>query len=635
MSLCRDIANADWSRSLTFAKRDGDLHFNGQKTMMDKKVLDVLQSLESEKELVQDKETSSTTMTEPGPSSLTPTQGKGKGKEFIDKGDFDLFNHTKAESIMHAECTEENPCVDSSSHLYCPKSGQQRMEIEYDDFNGVADPFEDDDSQSTSSKQSEFPEYILKEGKNFKVLRDGESISPGRIFQAFLTKDSDLYYWLEPEKVEPKPKKEKKSPPPKKAKKVKEPEPKPEKVIEVLSPVAKARKEREQWKVMAGCICTDTICRHVCKDKDGKPIPVGAPTKTKPKRKSKSKDEEGSLSSDDDNASQKTEVPKKKKKSSKSKAKSASPNSGKPKTFVEKLKAAKSLEDFMALVYTENDEKIDLKVHYISPKARHDPECSLLGISSQNSGPVAGSSSSSSTSTVTCKCDVSWQKHRNDLVKILAPSSSESNDPLTKENPLEARGVQTPKEKAKLTALTTEQETVLREFFDKKKINLDKEEWENLSEEERKGIQKANQLPKWATTAVRRDSANLARILARELTPEIYSRELLAPLASTPKSSGEAWGALKKRFSGVGLFSDPLTPKERSFLQAYNSLREKYPHAKNLPRPKKNPAKKKNRKGTQNSKSEKSGSASPMGQLNVLVDLAKGLGAIVKALKGD
>jgi len=273
-----------------------------------------------------------------------------------------------------------------------------------------------------------------------------------------------------------------------------------------------------------------------------------------------------------------------------------------------------------------------LKNEFRNPRDRHNSGCE------------------NAKTALTC-CDLSWQGERHRLVEWLSSASKADSKPapkddLKKDNPLKVEGVA--KKKPKPTPLPTASEEALREFFETPLVRLPDEEWKKLSAEERSEAQKASALPRWALSAVREDPKNLDRILNGELTAKTFNAEQTRPVSSGT-TAGQAWQKLKKRFAGVGLFHDPITPSERSFKQAFDSLKKKFPDSKNLPRPKKNPAKKKNRKNSDsegssrtNSRSSsrsRSGSRTPSArgektEIESLVGLAKLAGVLFKAFNG-
>jgi hypothetical protein len=153
-------------------------------------------------------------------------------------------------------------------------------------------------------------------------------------------------------------------------------------------------------------------------------------------------------------------------------------------------------------------------------------------------------------------------------------------DPLTKENPLGAKGVPKPR----TAALTGDQKQALRSFFEIPEERIDPDTWASLNKQERTDARAAMSIPRWATAAVVSDPSNLDLILKGELTKDSKVRQRQVP---GDPSCGEQWRVLKGKFAGEVLLDKPLTPRQKAFKKAFDHLATRFPNNPALPKVKK------------------------------------------------
>jgi hypothetical protein len=195
---------------------------------------------------------------------------------------------------------------------------------------------------------------------------------------------------------------------------------------------------------------------------------------------------------------------------------------------------------------------------------------------------------------------------------------------VSQENPLRAKG--TPRS----SGLTQEQKDRLRRKLGIPNPEpLDPAAWDKLSPQARTAYRKGTSLPHWAVTAVLKNPENLVLIESGVLTPS-------NPQAAMPtmgrkreqghqvKGASDAWAALKGRFPGVGLFSNPSTKKEKSLKSGYDSLLKEFGKNPCFPKPKA-----KGRTGTAGRPGLRTGEAEPQ-----LLQMFGLIGKLAQAFRG-
>nr|UNG44323.1 hypothetical protein [Fusarium asiaticum narnavirus 1] len=190
-------------------------------------------------------------------------------------------------------------------------------------------------------------------------------------------------------------------------------------------------------------------------------------------------------------------------------------------------------------------------------------------------------------------------------------------------NPLNVKGV--PKSKA----LTDAQRVALRKYFKLQDGLVDKDKWEKMTKEEKSKASEARSLPRWATAAVLKDSANLQKILEGKLTKDNVTAVLQGPTTSTGGKSQalEAWIKLRNDFRGTSLLRDPVSQKEKAFRKRFDLLKQEYGAQDCFPRLKERP----DQQGRPSKKGGKPKSSSG-GDVDFL-SMIKLFGEVAKALR--
>jgi len=162
--------------------------------------------------------------------------------------------------------------------------------------------------------------------------------------------------------------------------------------------------------------------------------------------------------------------------------------------------------------------------------------------------------------------------------------SSKKVDPLIEANPLRAKGV------AASSLLSEEQQQRLRTALAVPAPTvLPPSTWASMTAKQRSSHRAASSLPRWATMAVIENEENLRLIEAGILTKETPQLKQ----AGTPKkepthgrdaTAGSAWAALKAKYPGVGLFSNPFTRKEKALKKEYDILAKEFAKSPSLPK---------------------------------------------------
>ncbi|UHK02570.1 hypothetical protein [Heterobasidion narna-like virus 1] len=158
---------------------------------------------------------------------------------------------------------------------------------------------------------------------------------------------------------------------------------------------------------------------------------------------------------------------------------------------------------------------------------------------------------------------------------------SKPKDPLEEKNPLRVKG------QPRAAALTAADREKLRKFFSTDGKSFSKEEWDELSKEDRTAHQKANAIPHWAVAMVLRDTKNVAKIISGELTKDNAVDALKkAPKRETSEGSCSLrWKNLKGKFPDTVLLEKPRSNKEKAFKKAYTKLAKEFPENPSLPKP--------------------------------------------------
>nr|UMO80446.1 hypothetical protein [Sclerotinia sclerotiorum narnavirus 4-HC025] len=212
-----------------------------------------------------------------------------------------------------------------------------------------------------------------------------------------------------------------------------------------------------------------------------------------------------------------------------------------------------------------------------------------------------------------------------DKGKVGKPSGKpeKPTSPLNEENPLQVKGE--PKSKA----LSDSQRESLRKFFKLKEGLIPAEEWSKMDNKARALAMAERSIPRWATSAVLKRESNLQLILEGKLTKENIGTALET---SVPKQKGgssqalEAWQKLRSDFSGVTLFRNPVTAKEKAFKKRFVTLVAEYGEQRCFPKLKDRP----DQQGRGRSQSRGKGPDDAMGSL---IQLATAFGQIARAFK--
>jgi len=217
----------------------------------------------------------------------------------------------------------------------------------------------------------------------------------------------------------------------------------------------------------------------------------------------------------------------------------------------------------------------------------------------------------------------------------LAPKKGQ--DPLDKKNPAGVLKTPTPYHGDRVPA------DLLAKAREALKL-LDTPLPEGLTPAERKVEIKKRRTPRWVTAALSADPSNLEKIVSGEINSETKipgkpRNANAAPSQKEPspdrqKPVGEMWKALKEKFNGVELWSNPQTQKEKAFRAEFDELRKSVPGGKSdaLPKLRRRP---RNFRAADSTTPpvQQAPSGSSSNALGDLLATARALGEIVKALK--
>jgi hypothetical protein len=195
--------------------------------------------------------------------------------------------------------------------------------------------------------------------------------------------------------------------------------------------------------------------------------------------------------------------------------------------------------------------------------------------------------------------------------------------PVEETNPLRVKG------EPRTKALSNAQRDELRKFF-KLPGPVPPGEFSAMSPSERTKAMAERSLPRWAVTAVIKNSGNLANVLSGKLTKDNFSQltksRLTPSVARVPGQALEAWTKLKADFRGVPLFRDPQSAKEKAFKKRFDQLVASYGSQSCFPRPKERPDRQSGRPGSPKQQ--------PGGELAGLIPIVKLFGELARAFKG-
>jgi hypothetical protein len=210
----------------------------------------------------------------------------------------------------------------------------------------------------------------------------------------------------------------------------------------------------------------------------------------------------------------------------------------------------------------------------------------------------------------------------------VGPTPKKKGDPLNTTNPLRVKG------EPRTRALTEDQKTTLKRYFRVVDTPIEPEAWQKMTPKERSSARAARSIPRWAVAAVARNPRNMEEIIQGRLTKNNFSQRVSTP--NQPKSRDQAaataaWLAVKGRFKGVPLYSNPLRPREKGLFEAYKSLKDRYGDQPCFPTPRRRQQGKGRDGRGVNTSSGGPGLASGLGEI---IQLAKAFGEISRALRG-
>lgn len=210
-----------------------------------------------------------------------------------------------------------------------------------------------------------------------------------------------------------------------------------------------------------------------------------------------------------------------------------------------------------------------------------------------------------------------------------SPKRKESKEgkpshPVEQENPLRVKGE--PKSKA----LKEGQRKALRLFFKLKEDQVPADEWQAMTNAQRHQAMSERSLPKWATEAVLRSPSNLQLILEGKITKVNANSAARSPKVGMTKATSqamEAWQQLKSDFKGTGLFKKPVTSKEKAFKKRFDQLVSDYGQQPCFPKLRERP--------DQQGRSPQRGRSSQRSGGSDLLDMARAMGEIARAFRGQ
>jgi len=180
-----------------------------------------------------------------------------------------------------------------------------------------------------------------------------------------------------------------------------------------------------------------------------------------------------------------------------------------------------------------------------------------------------------------------------------------------KQSPEETKNPLRVKNLPRSKMLSNEDRIALRKHFSLKD-ELPEAEWSALSKEDRIEWTRENSIPRWASAIVMRNHDNLKRLLDGKLSKDQATALLKKPEPRDKSSCSIEWTALKSRFNGVSLLSNPRSGQQKALKKAYDALARKYPGNPCLPKPRKagkdEPSGKPEKKGTPPSQPSSGGS---------------------------
>jgi hypothetical protein len=177
-------------------------------------------------------------------------------------------------------------------------------------------------------------------------------------------------------------------------------------------------------------------------------------------------------------------------------------------------------------------------------------------------------------------------------------------------------------------ALTSGQETKLKEFFKTLSGKVPDDEWAKMDNARRRDALKARSIPKWAVGAVLAESSHLDKILKGVITKDNAASFINAPTLKEKSSSGQAmdaWLDLKSSFKGVALLRSPTTAKEKALKKRFEMLVAEYGDQPNFPKLKDNSDGASNNPVASRKKAGAGAVGSELDMLKIIVEVVKAL----------